>query len=487
MARITLRRDNPRSPVKGTKYESTPALPPPPNSYSEIGSQITSAIREIVPELANRFQATQTYKKMMRSDASVRSSMRAGKAPILAADFFVEPFDDSEEAQVVAEFVKYNLFDSPSVPFVKTLADVLTMFDYGFSVLEPVYEMKEWAPKKTQPAANRKKYTMLRKVALRPAPTIAKFLYDENGGPAGVEQNATDNNNKTRKVTIPIEKLLIFTFDGEGGNLEGESILRSAYTHWFYKTTLYKIDAIQKERHGIGVPDIELQTGASQADTDLAHRMGRNLRTNEFSYIVRPPALKVGFAELQGNLVNALESAGHHDNMIMKNILVQFLNMGLEGGGGGRNTASSAFDMFLKSMSFAANYICDCYNMYLISRLVAYNFDTAKFPKLAVRNVGEMKDLQMWSSAFRNLVDVNIITNDLDTEQYARGIMDIPKKIGERPLAPDANVKQQYLLRDNPDTTANEDLVGEAALQQAAASVGRPPTGITGKSPSSGE
>jgi hypothetical protein len=193
---------------------------------------------------------------------------------------------------------------------------------------------------------------------------------------------------------------------------------------------MYRIDGIQKERHGIGVPDIELQPGYSADDKKFAHELGSNLRTNERAYIVHTSMLKVGFAELSGNLVEPLKSAEHHDTMIMKNIMVQFLNMGtgVEGGSGGRATGTTSMDMFLKSMRHIADGICDCINLYLIPNLVAYNFPTDRFPQLKVRGVGETKDLQMWSAAMRNLLANDAIIIDDETEQWVRQQMDMPRR-----------------------------------------------------------
>lgn len=430
----TLSRE-PRKQVTGTSYESKPAEKPAPSSYSEIGSQNQSLIREIIPELSTRAQQTQTYKRMKRSDASVRASLRAGKAPVLGAEFFIEPFDESPESQIVSEFVAFNLFEAPTVPWLINLGNALTALEQGNAVFEPVYELREWAPKQSQPTANRKKFTMLRKLGFRPASTIVSFDYDDNGGPVGITQNAINKTGNVKKVKIPIEKLVVFTFEGEESGLEGESILRSSYQNWFYKTTLYKIDAIQKERHGIGIPDVEIQAGASPNDKKLAHEMARNLRTNEYSYIVRPPSLKVGFAKPEGNLVNALESVSHHDDMIMKNILVQFLNMGLGSGGGGRATSATSADIFLKAMSYIANSWCQTLNLYLIPRLVAYNFMTDKFPKLSVKNIGEAKDFQMLTAGMRNLADAGLITYSHETEQHLRKIADMPARLS--PVTPE--------------------------------------------------
>jgi len=494
----TLRKKDstPTRQVTGTTYSGTPAQNVPKPSYAEMGSASQSPVkREVVPELANRRLAAQTYKTMSRTDASVKVSLRAAKAPILGAEFYIEAFDEQELNQAIAEFVDFNIFHAMTTPWLDVLQNICHFLEDGFAVFEPVYELREWAPKKTNSSANRRKYTMLRKLAVRPSTTITEFVYDDNGGPTGVKQNALKADGNTQEVEIPIEKLIIFTFDKEAGNLEGESILRSAYTHWFYKKVLYEIDAIQKERHSIGVPDILLKPGFSADDKAAANELGRNLRSNEQAHIVRTQFMEVGFAELKGHLVDPLESANHHDNMIMKNIMVQFLNLGIEGSGGGRATGATAADMFLKAMRFIANLICDYLNQYLIPNLVAYNFPTDQFPKIKVRNIGEIKDFQMWASGLANLVQQSVITMDLETENYVRGIADFPKKLGDRPEFTPQQVRENILLQGqvNPDGTPKaaappeQKTPGGVVLPNGTG--GKDKTGTTlnvGKSPTSG-
>lgn len=464
--RLTRKDNSPKRRVTGTSYSATGAVATPPSAYQELGSARGATIPEIVPELASRNLAIRTYNRMARGDVSCKISLRAGKAPVLGGDFYVEPFDENEENVQIAEFVAANLFQMPSLPWISFIYNVLHMFEYGNSVFEPVYWLKEWAPKLTTPTANRRQYTMLKKMTYLPATTIVKINYDDNGGPASVEHQAIRADNKVEKVTLEMEKLCIFTFEGDGGTLEGESILRSAYEHWFYKRTLYKIDAIQKERHGIGVPDIELRPGFTPGDRAIAHELGRNLRTNEMAYIVRPPGLAVGFAELSGNLVDVLKSAEHHDLQIMKNVLIQFLQAEASSG---RATAATSADIFLKTMRYQGEYCCDNINKFIIPNLVSYNFPTDSYPKVKVRNIGEVKDLQMWASAVSNLVDKNVLTLDDETEDFCREVMQFPRRLTPRPVSTlgPSNVKEQYLLRDNPDTAQNEDLAGQGALARA--------------------
>jgi hypothetical protein len=349
----------------------------------------------------------------------------------------VQPASANQEDIDIADFVRYNLLEGQSAPFLNVLEDILRMYECGFSVLEAVYEPREWVS--SRKGANRRSYTMLKKLAPRPANTIKEFVYDANGGPVSITQNSVDpTTGQVSEVSIPITKAIVFTLNKQGGNLEGKSILRTAYRHFYYKDHFYKIDAIQKERHAVGVPFVQLPMGYTPADKAAAFELVTNVRTNESSGFVIPPGYEMGFKKPEGELVNVLSSVEHHNGMIMMNVMVQFLLMGImEAGGGGRATSSSQQDMYTKSLRYVANQVCQYMNMYLVPRLVAYNFPTDKFPTLKVRNIGETKDLQMWASAISNLASQNLITLDTEFEQWVREQIDGPLLLGERPVNAD--------------------------------------------------
>lgn len=424
---------SPTRQVSGTPYTATGAKNVPPPNYTEQGSQAASTWPDPIPDVGTGVQASRTYTRMVRDDASVRTSLRAGKAPVLGADFFIDPFDDDPQNIAIAEFVDFNLFHGMTTSWIRVLEQILTMYEYGKSTFEPVWELREWAPKKTSAGANRRQYTMLRKLAYRPDSTIVRVNYDDNGGPISVTHNAINAKGQSKQVDIPIEKLVVFTFDQQGGGIEGMPVLRSAYKHWIYKDKLYTIDAIQKERHGMGVPMAIIGPGANAADIKLVDEMLANLRTNEKGYIKTVQSIPISFVKLEGNLVDVLKSIEHHDNMIMKNVLVQFINQGtsVEGGGGSRAGGATQMDMFMKAMRHVATTICEAINLYLIPNMVSYNFDTDQFPQLKARNVGEVKDLQMFAAALKNLKDADLISVDEETENWIREQFDMPQFTGE--------------------------------------------------------
>jgi hypothetical protein len=436
-----------------------PAIPQP-EVNAEEGSSQPVIIREIVPELISPYQRMLTYGKMM-NDSTVDVSMRVQKTPILGAEFYVDPYDDQPINQEIGEFVAANLFEGMSAPFLNSLEDILHFFEDGYSILEKVFELREWTPKGK--GRNTKQYTMLRKLGVRHPSTISLITYDDNGGPTMVTQQAIQGDFTIKEVELDIGKIVVFTFSRRGGDLTGKSLLRTAYAHWYYKTHFYKIDAIQKERHSLGIPRGKLGAAATTDDKSALRTLLRNLRTNEESFIIETPNVDVDFAEVHGNLVNALESAGHHNTMILLNVMAEFMALGLQGSSGSRATGGVQQDIFMKALRYIANYVADVINMYLIPELVVWNYPTKSFPQLKVRNIGETRDLQMLGAALANLLAQSGITMDLATENWIRQVFDMPGKSESDyavPTAPSTN-------QDPPaDTTPVQGLDKGAAVPQ---------------------
>ncbi|HEY1249171.1 MAG TPA: hypothetical protein VGE97_09300 [Nitrososphaera sp.] len=408
-----------------TTYVSRGAEEVPPEFTNELGSALSLQLRDMIPTLANRPQALRQYDYMNRTDAVVSVSLRAGKTPIQSADFYIDPIGEDQQAEDIADFVHFNLFENLTSPWQYVLSRVLKMYQHGSAVIEPVYTTGLWSPHRSM--ANRKRYNLLKKLAYRPGPTIDRIEYDDNGGPMEIYQNALRGDGKSEEVIIPIEKAIIFSI-GDSDDYLGESLLRTAYPHWYYKTHLYKVDAIQKERHGIGVPVGKLPPGFRATDKDAMNELLSNLRTNERSFITLPPGYEIEFAEIHTNLVDVLGSANHHDILIMLNVFAEFMMLGLETSGGGRATSGSQTDLFYKSVWYIAEAVADYFNMFLIPKLVLFNFETDVLPQMKVRNIGQARDMQQGAAALANLFHNNILTPDIETEQYIRKLFDIPLK-----------------------------------------------------------
>ena len=384
-----------------------------PQVGPELGrsaTQFGSYLREEYNSELRGLHGLQKYDRMRRGDAATRSALRTLKTPITGATWFVEPAGDDMESHEIAQFVEKVLQSHMTYTWSSILSESLLMLDFGYYMFEKVWEMRK---------INGVERLIYRKLAPRHPLDVVDWNFDANGGPISVDMY--DSVNAPGHVRIPIEKLAVFTYDQEAGDIQGISVLRSAYKHWYFKENAYKIDAIQKERHGIGIPIIKLPPGFTPADKTVAQELGRNLRTNEKAHVVLPPMWEIMFAKLEGQPVSALETADHHTKMIYQNVLAQA--MYAEQGG----DPATMMELFYKGTRQIANIVANTMNQYCIPDLVKANWDVDDLPKLKVRKLGDTQEARTISFALRNLVGAGIIQVDDHLEAWAREVIDAPR------------------------------------------------------------
>jgi hypothetical protein len=395
--------------------ERVQAADPSEVDFREIGmtspSPFTGWMREEYNNDLRGTRGLRKYDEMRKSDATIRGSLRLLKTPVLSARWFIEPASDSTRDVNVAKFIWWNLVKGMTTSWPQFLHECLLMLDFGYYCFEKVFKIQD-------PGKENAGKVIWQKLAPRHSMDIVDWLWDVKGGPAGI---LVYDPLTQRDVPIPIEKLLVFTFDKEGGDMQGISVLRSAYKAWHFKSNLEKIDAIQKERHGIGVPIIKLPMNFDPKDKILAEDLGRNLRTNERAHVVLPPGWEIMFAKLEGQPVSALDSIKYHDLAMQKNVLAPFMD-----GGSGAGKDDDRI-MFLKSSRYIADIVADVINKYCIEQLVDYNYTRVGYPTLCVRRIGEQADWRTMSFAIRNMVGAGIIRPDDKLEENIRDEMDLPK------------------------------------------------------------
>lgn len=420
---------------------------------TEIGGTGQSLFSQFIREDYNNelrgHQGLRLYDRMRKSDGQIRGALRVVKTPVLAARWYMEPASNKKKDQTISKFVWDNLNKWMSVSFPQTLNEALLMLDFGYYLFEKVFEV-------------RKGKIIWRKLAPRHPLDVRQWEWDDHGGPKGVWLH---QDYSTRPdVFIPIWKLAIFTFDKEAGDVTGIPVLRPMYQHWFYKQNLYKIDAIQKERHGIGIPIIVLPANFDEHDKALADEIGANLRTNERSHLVLPPNWQIMMLKLEGNAVDALKSAQHHNTMIANTILAPFLTDG---------NAKDNQELFLKTTRFVADTLRDVINKYCIPQLVNWNWPNVdEYPELRVRRIGDTVDWRTISFAIRNFVGSGILIPDDGVEEWVREEMDLPKsdELTMRVQTAPTQVGDQSAVDQAPDPS----VVGRPEMPPAGAGPAAP-------------
>ena len=109
--------------------------------------------------------------------------------------------------------------------------------------------------------------------------------------------------------------------------------------------------------------------------------------------------------------------------------------------------------------------MCEVVNNHLIPQMVAWNFPTGRFPQMRVKSIGEVKDLQAWSSALANLAGAKILTPTPELEKWARKTVDAPVVEVDAP-----GFKQAFSVPVNTPVTPAVDATGKPITPNTPAS-----------------
>jgi len=359
--------------------------------------------------------AIEVYDKMRRSDAQVQAVEMVITLPIRATPFTIEPFDDSPSAQEAAELVRENLFGGMTITFDDFLRDALLALFYGYVPFEKVFEERDGR-------------VVWRKFASRHPRTVERWHLDDQGGLAGIQQAGVHPTKGWQRVPlIPIEKLIVFIYRKEFGNPEGLSVLRSAYPHWMIKQWMYKCANVMFERAGAGVPWGKLPEGATREDRDAFKDILERFRIHESGAIVTPAGYEIENLARdlrQTDLMNYIE---HHDLMIARAVLAQFLNLGT-GTVGSWALSRDHSQLFLMSLNSVARWFCNHVNRYAIQQLCQLNFgkEFNAFPTLKHTDLKFVLKLDDIAEALSRLVQGQLISPDRALEDYVRDIFGLP-------------------------------------------------------------
>jgi len=384
---------------------------------SGVGQLLTNlGADEYLPELAFP-RSISIYTRMRRSDATVQALELAITLPIRATDWDIQPASDDPTAQEAADLVYDNLFGGMTHTFDDFLRDALLALFYGFTVFEKVFEERD-------------NYIVWRKFAPRHPQTIERFLFDETGGLAGVRQVGFDLQGKFRQIDIPIDKLLIFIWRREMGNPYGVSVLRAAYKHWFLKDIAYKLQAIALERWAVGIPVGKVPAGTSEQDKQTFLQMLEAMRGHERAAMVLPEDYQIEIIGAEaGQRANQafVEAIQHHDTMIVKSVLAQFLNLGT-GDVGSWALSRDHSQLFLMGLNAVAQWFADHINRYAIPQLCRLNFgeDFTDFPELTFTDLRLVLQREVLAEAIGKLIQVGILTPDRSLQDWIRDVFDLP-------------------------------------------------------------
>lgn len=396
----------------------------PSGTGKEIGTSGTIVYNGLITdEEYNRnltgIRGNHQYEIMRRSDATIRSTLQVCKLPLLSTVWSVKPavLPDgtiTPEAQEKSDFINRELFER-RINWHAFLKQALTMMDFGHSVFEKTYEMTEF---NGQPRIGIK--------ALSSRKQISIYKWETDDHKPGIVQMVVG-----QTYSIPREKLIVFTFDREGDNYAGISLLRYVYKDWDIKDKLTLVNAMALEKLGVGVPIISVRPGmtANAGDEDKAVDALTNMRANNKAYMKIPSAMMVEMLDLKGNTTkDVIPTLQYHDTRIMKSILAGFLELGGASGSGSQALSKDLSSLFMKSEESVAKDILATVTSDLIQQLCDINYaDMSEgYPTLDYGQIAD-DDTSIIATAINSLMQAGAITPTIETEDHLRKIFRLPE------------------------------------------------------------
>lgn len=383
------------------------------------------------------------YEIMRRSDSTVRQALQIVKLPIQSTTWDVEAFRDkegnvSDKAQLVADFVKSQVLEK--INFDQFTKEALNCFDFGFSLFEKVYEPVKW---------NGQTYIGLQKLATRKQVSIIRWETPDHE--AGVTQQVSG-----KTVGIPRNKFILFTYDLEGENYEGISLLRSIYKDWDIKDKLTLVNAMALEKHGMGVPTTRERDNetASPEDQAEAERVLSNYRANESAFMKIPKTMLVEFLDMKGNTTKEIiPTLNYHDGRIMAGVLARFMELGGSAGTGSQSLSTDLSSIFMKAEETFAKQFTAAIFEDLIKQLCDLNFSNMEavgYPKLTFGAIGD-DDTVALANSLNQLGTAGFITPDPDIEDNLRQRYRLPEMSKEMRDQYEKDIKEGGLPEKKTD------------------------------------
>lgn len=398
---------------------------------AEIGYQVELPSWETLAEASGEKnkdlqwpKSVEVYDQMRREDSQVGSVLRAVTLPIRSARWIIDPAGaDERVVSLVAEDLGLPVKGRAPAPalrardrfsFDEHLRLALLSLVYGHSFFEQVYRPEG-------------ELLRLRKLAWRPPRSIDEIKVARDGGLVGIKQRGV-------KELIGVDRLVAYVNEREGGNWQGQSLLRQAYKNWLLKDRMLRAQALTVERNGLGVPVYEgapVPERAKPAERDAWQEsekeaglnLARGFRAGETAGASIPNGAKLSLKGVEGKLPDTDGPIRYHDEQIARAVLAHFLNLGTETGSWA--LGSTFADFFTGSLNAVASSIASVGQQHVIEDLVDLNFGPdAPAPRLVCEPIGA--EAPATAEAVKVLLDSGAVSKDAGLEAFMRSKYGLP-------------------------------------------------------------
>lgn len=256
--------------------------------------------------------------------------------------------------------------------------------------------------------------------------SISKIDVARDGGLVSVTQHGSVLDTKP----IPVSQLVAYTWEREGGNWTGRSLLRTLYRSWLVKDRLIRIDALKNERYGLGIPTGTAPPGAK--DTAVYGELASKIRAGETSGVGLPNGASLAVQGVTGSLPDTVASIRMHDEAMARDFLMMFLQLGTTETGS-RALGGTFVDFFDVALDTISDWYTGVTNEHVIEDMIDWNFGSDENAPLIEDGKGDDDDdLPLSTTDLTTLIDKGVLVVDDNLETWVRDRHGLPER-GENP------------------------------------------------------
>lgn len=392
-----------------------------------------------------------TFKRMLY-DSSISTAKDLFDIFIRSIEFKANPSDpDNDQAVRNAEFINWMFENLNDQTFQQVITESLTYNWAGFSILEKEFEVVKEGEYEGE--------LRVKQFHPRSQDSIDRWLWNKNDPRklAGVRQNITSShlfkNNFITKSTvdIPLNKLVLFSYNSTKGNPEGKSPLIKCYVTWKFKCLIedYEATGVAKDMSGvpvIGIPKDVIIKGTADPNSNegvmlnFIKASAASMQAGEELYVINPieygeagkPLYDFKLMGVEGGNKNydVNEIIKRRQNEILMAYFADILKLGSDGSGSFA-LADSKTNILGYAVADHSNFITTVLQQQVINQLATLNgWPEDTIPQLSASDVEDL-DIDEWSKAIQRIFAVGAVEGRRDEFNKVREVLGLDPVEGE--------------------------------------------------------
>ena len=342
----------------------------------------------------------------MSADDQIKACLWYKKTLLCARPFDMKPASDSAQDKEAAEFLQKNLEE---VNFKRTLWEMLSAFEFGFSAGEIIWEIKDDLK------------LHLKEVKFRD-PEYMHIPVDVHGNILEFVQKPPRTIGNRHDIHIPNDKILHYAYQRQFSNHYGVSDLRAAYRAWWSKKYVTQFWNVFLERFGSPLMMMKYPQGSTE---DLKTAL-KNIMTGLSSKtdILVPEGVAVELIEAsRAGTAQYGEALTYYDVRIATAILIPaLLGMGVDTKRGSDSQSRLHLRTLMKVVQYIGSELIDEIQSKIVKPIVDANFNVKEYPKFVFQDYGEFEAFEI-TDAIKELHNAGIVSLDQEDVNFARSVL----------------------------------------------------------------